>query len=114
MIILEPKSLGGRPSFSSPPVPFQAGQGKLPRLPVLVQLESDRVEVDDVDVEEVAEEVLVERDVELSVVLFPEETTSRPSWYLLPQLALVAPVSVPFRSVKEILLAYNIHLHPHP
>ena len=98
MIILEPKSLGGRPSFSSPPVPLEAGQGKLPSLPVLVQLESDRVEVDDVDVEEVAEEVLVERDVELSVVLFPEKTTFRPSWDLLPQLALVAPVSVPFRS----------------
>ena len=73
MVILEPMSLSGCSCHPTHPVSLELGQSKLPGLPILVQLQPNGVEVDDVDVQEVAEEVLVEGDVELSVILLAEQ-----------------------------------------
>ena len=78
MVILEPMCLSGCSCHSTSPVSLELGKGKLPGLSILVQLQPNRVEVDDVDVQEVAEEVLVEGDVELSVVLLAEQPSLRP------------------------------------
>ena len=78
MVILEPVSLSGRSCYPTSPVSLELGQSKLSGLSKLVQLQPNGVQVDDVDVQEVAEEVLVEGDIELSIILLAEQPSLRP------------------------------------
>ena len=73
MIILETMSLRCCSCHPTPPVSLELGKSELPCLPILVQLQPDGVQVDDVNVQEIAKEVLVKRDIELSVILFAEQ-----------------------------------------
>ena len=73
MVILESMSLGSRSCYSTSPESLELGQSELPCLPILIQLQPDGVQVDDVNVHEVAEEILVKGDVELPIILFAEQ-----------------------------------------